>query len=225
MAGPFLALNGRRIVSGRITMPYYGAWVADVTIAVADVLPLASVLAFGDLTLTGTVYRMASFSGSRSARIVGGAAGWRKTIKAQGYSNPAGVRASLVLGDAAAAVGETVNLASDFIVGKAYVRETAPAERLLRQLAGPTWWIDPAGVTQIGTRASGAITSPFLINDWSGGKGWFSVSTEKISDWMPGRSFSNSNVSNPQQIGMVTFLADNDGKLRVNVLSDGVGSQ
>lgn len=225
MAGPYLALNGRRVVSANVMIPYYGAWCADVTIAVSDVIPLAATLTLGNLTLTGTVYRMASFSGARSARIVGGGAGWRKTLPAFAYANPAGIRASLVLGDAATLVGEKVNVMSDAIVGKTFVRESAPAERLLRQLGGSEWWIDPSGITQVGPRASGAITTQFLINDWSGAKGWFSVSTETISDWMPGRTFSNANVTKAQQIGMTTIIASNDGKLRVNVLSDGVGSQ
>lgn len=225
MSGPYLALNGRRIVSARVTVPFYGAWCADVTLAIADTIPLTSVLTIGDLTLNGTIFRMASFSGSRSARLVGGGAGWRKVIPAQAYYNPLGVRASIVLGDAASIVGERLNLVTDSVLGTSYVREAAPAERVLRLIAGAQWWIDSSGVTQVGPRAGGAITSPFQIINWSGGKGWFDVSTETLSDWMPGRTFSNSNVTKAQQIGMVTYVADNDGKLRVNVLSDGVGSQ
>lgn len=225
MAGSFLSLNGRRVVSARVTMPYYGAWVADVVLAISDTIPLSAALVLGDLTLSGTIYRMSSFSGARSARIVGGAAGWRKTIPAQAYVRPSGIAMSLVLGDAAALVGEQVRIANDVILGTTYVRENAPAERLLRQLAGPTWWIDPSGVTQVGTRAGGAITSPFQIVEWSGGRGFFEVATETLSDWMPGRTFSNANVTKSQQIGMTTYLADNTGKLRVLVLSDGVGAQ
>lgn len=221
----YAVINGKRLASARITMPFYGVWCADVVLAVPDTIALSCTIQLGDLSLAGTIYRMASFSGSRSARVIGGAAGWRKIIPAQAYSKAQGIPMSLILGDAASLVGERINLAQDQLLGTTYVRETAPAERLLRQLAGPEWWVDNTGITQIGTRPGSAITSPFTMVDWSGGKGRFEIATETLSDWLPGRKFSNSNVSTQQQIGMTSFVMDNDGKLRVTVLSDGVGSQ
>lgn len=222
---PFAALNGKRIQVAHVTIPWYGTWCADVTLAVPDVIPLVSTLTLGDLTLTGSVFRMASFSGTRATRIVGGAGGWRRVIPSQGYSNPKGIPLSLLLSDAAALVGETVRVQSDYIVGTNYARETAPASRLLRQLAGQQWWIDNAGVTQIGNRTIAPIGTPFQVTDWSGGRGWFQIATENLSDWVPGRTFANYAVTKAQQIGLTMIAMDNDGKLRVQVLTDGTGSQ
>lgn len=218
----FASLNGQRIISGSITIPYYGIWAGDVTLAVASPMPNPVTLVIGDLTLAGFIYRSASFTASRSARVVGGFGGWRKSIGAQSYQNNAGVTMSMVLKDAAATVGEKVNVPNDQALGTSYVREAAPAERLLRQMAGPEWYIDPSGVTQVGAlRPTGRITSPYNVIDWSGAKGRFEIATENYADWLPGRSFQNVNISVPQAVGMTTFNMENDGTLRLFVLSSG----
>ena len=218
--GSYASLNGQRIVSGRITIPWYGIWVADFVLATSQTLAAASAVTIGGLSLTGTAFRAASFAGSNSARVVGGALGWRKAIGAQAYQNPGGVRLSMVLGDAAAAVGETVNIAADQTLGTFYVREAAPAQRLLRQLCGPAWWIDTSGVTQIGaTRSSAPITSPWDLIDASGGKGLFHLATETISDWMPGRTFTDPNIPGTQTIGLTEITLGGDGMVRLAVLT------
>lgn len=218
----YASLNGRRIVSGRITIPYYGIWVADILLALSDGITSPATVTIGDLSLVGSIYRAASFTGTRSVRLIGGAGGWRKTLPAQFYQSTGGVRLSMVLGDAAAAVGETVKIATDTSLGTAWTREGGyPAERLLRFLAGPTWWMDNAGVTQVGPRTGGAIGSSFQVINWSGGKGSFEIATETLGDWMPGRTFTSVNVKTAQTVGMTTIDVDNDGKLRLTVLSAG----
>lgn len=218
----FAELNGNRIISGTVTIPYYGLWTADVALAAAGPLPLLCTLTIGNLTLQGAVYRSASFTQSRSARLVGGFGGWRKNVPAQAYYNPRGINMSLPLRDAAALVGERVQVANDPIVGTSFVREAAPAERLLRLMAGPEWYVDVNGVTQVGTlRATGRITTPFSPIDWSGGKGRFEIATETYADWLPGRSFTSSNISVAQFVGMTTFQMGNDGVVRLFVLSSG----
>lgn len=219
MAGPFAALNGRRVISGAITFPYYGAWVADVVLSVSDTIPTLSTLTLEDLTLSCAVYRQFSFAGSRSARLVGGFGGWRKTIPAQAYQSAGGIKASLLLGDAAALVGEKVNVVTDQTVGSLFVREAAPAQRLLRQLAGSLWWVDSKGTTQVGPRTSTAILSSFTAVEWSGAKGRFNIATEKLSDWMPGQTFTSPTVTATQTIGSTTIAIDNDGTLRLTVLA------
>lgn len=217
----FATLNGQRIVSGSVNVPYYGLWSGDVVLSVASPIPTSVTLVIGDLSMVGFVYRSASFTASRSARIVGGFGGWRKTIPSQSYQSNGGINMSLVLRDAAALCGEQINVAQDQNVGTSFTRESAPAERLLRLMAGPEWYVDPKGVTQVALRPSGRITSPFNIIDWSGAKGRFEVATENYTDWLPGRSFLNSNISVAQAIGMTTYTLENDGKLRLSVLSSG----
>ena len=225
MSGPFASLNGERLQSAHVTIPYYGAWVADVVLATPDVIPTQSTLTIADLILTGTVYRMASFAGARSARIVGGFGGWRKTVPAQNYQANSGIRLSLVLKDAAAIVGEQVNVANDQTLGTSFTRESAPAERLLRQLAGPEWFVDTKGITQVGPRAGGAVSTPFTVVSWSGARGQFEIATENLSDWLPAKTFTANTVTTTQTVATTTIDMDNDGKLRLHILNAGFGSE
>lgn len=217
----FATLAGQRIVSGSINVPYYGIWTGDVTLAVAAPLPVQTTLVIGDLSMVCAIYRSASFTASRSARILGGYGGWRKVIPGQSYQSSSGVNASMVLRDVAAACGEQINIPQDSVIGTSYTRESAAGERVLRLMAGPSWYIDSQGVTQVALRPTGRITSPFSVIDWSGAKGRFEIATENYGDWLPGRSFLNSNISVAQAIGMTTYTLENDGKLRLTVLSSG----
>lgn len=220
----FAELSGQRIVSGSIVFPYYGTWSADVVLADTTSIPTSVTLTVGNLSLVGSVFRMASFSGSRSARIVGGAAGWRKTIPAQAYQNPAGIRVSLLLGDAAMACGESVIVGQDSTIGTYWVRESAPASRILRELAGDEWWIDASGITQVGTRTGLAVATTFQVDAWSGAKGSFSIATEDYAAWMPANTFSNITVTEKQTIALSTITVDGDGKARVEILASNGGA-
>lgn len=223
MSDQFATLNGNRIISCRITIPNQGAWSADVILATSELIPSNVILVVGDLKLVGTVVRMASFSGSRSARIVGGGAGWRKVLKSRSYSNITGVRLQSILNDAARESGENMAPFSDKSVGTNYVRDKNPAEYVLRYWA-PNWWIDTDGKTHVEPRKSTPILSLFTVESWSGGKGLFEISTEKVSDWVPGRTFSSPTVTQEQTISQVSIEMNNDGKLRLQVLNGSVSS-
>lgn len=214
-----ITLNGERVVSGTITIPFYGTWVADVVLATPADIPDAVTLVAGDLTLKGTVVRQATFAASRSARIVGGAAGWRKTLHARGYSHLAGVKLSSVLGDAARESGETIVVQTDRLVGTHYARDEGKAERVLEIELDGKWWIDPSGITRTDARDASLITSPFTVVAWSGGKGQFEIASEAIATWQPGRLFQSATVQSPQTVSSLTIEADNDGKVRLHVLS------
>jgi hypothetical protein len=225
-----IALNGSTVISGSVTIPYYGAWVADVIMASSSAVPTTPMgcsLAIGDLTLVGTAVRTASFSGSRSARIVGGAGGWRKALPAKGYSHPGGLRLSAVLNDVARESGESVAIASalDREIGTSYARESAKAERTIHLLTNGSWWVDPSGKTQITTRDGSAVVSPFTVAGWSGGKGKFDIASEAIATWLPGRTFTAPTVSGTQTVSAVTITAENEGKLRLSVLSTSVDTE
>lgn len=214
-----LSLNGAQVVTANVTIPRYGPAVADVVMAASEPIASPASLAIGNLTLSGVAFRTASFAGSRSARWVGGRAGWRKVIKARGYAHDAGVKLSTVLGDAARDCGETLSLAVDKVIGTAYAREKEVAERTLHFLAHRNWWIDPAGVTIVGPRPSGLITSAFTVVSWSGGRGRFEIATEDVASWMPGRKFSAPTVTGEQTISTVQITSDNEGTLRLVVMT------
>ncbi len=214
-----LAISGARVVSGTITIPYYGPWTADMVMAGAEPLPVSVTLVAGDLSMVGTVIRQSSFSGSTTARIVGGAGGWRNEIPAKGYSHAAGVKLSTVLTDAARAVGESIMLTSDRTIGISWSRERAKAERTLHLLTDGSWWIDVNGITRTDPRDSASIVTPFTVISRSGSRGSFEIATEALSAWQPGRTFATSTVPTMQTISSVTFEAGNDGKLRLHVLN------
>ena len=152
--------NGQRVISGTLSLPLYGAWVADLVLQTTTALSGPVTLLVGNLTLVGAVYRQAVFAGLLECRLVAGAGGWSKSVGAVGYNNPAGVQASQVLSDAAAAVGETVVVAVPSTVGNQFARfgdspaMPGKAGRVLRSVAGQQWWIDDAGVTHVGPRPS-----------------------------------------------------------------------
>ena len=219
MSDVFFSLNGSRAISGRVTRPMFGPWSADVVLASSDVLPSAVTLQIGSLKLVGTVIRMASFAGSRSARIVGGYAGWRKTIDAKGYYHAAGVKLSTVLEDAARSAGEKISVAADSVIGTNYVRRRDTAERVLKFFLDGDWWIDNDGVTQTKARDAKAIVTPFTVIKWSGARGRFQIATENYEDWEPGRTFTAPTVTGTQTISSVSIVLDNEGTIRLDVLA------
>jgi hypothetical protein len=223
----FAALNGGRVISAHVEIPYYGAWTADVVLAADTVLATEDVLTIGDLSLQGFVQRVFDFGGSRSTRMVGGFGGWQKVLPAKAYSLPSGVPLSMILGDAATECGEQwgganpTDLAAfaSASVGQAFVREKAPAQRVLRLLTPGLWWIDGTGATRLAPRATGIITSQFTAVRYSGGKGQFEIATETLGDWQPGRTFKSPTITSVQTISMTSVIVDNSGKLRLSVLT------
>lgn len=218
----FSTVGGRRITSGAITIPYYGAWAADVTIDTDDELTGVVPVVVGNLKLSGFIYRTAPFAASRKARLVGGYGGWRKTLTSRSYNLPHSVTTSLVLSDAAKELGEKVNVTNDSMIGDAFVRPAMTGAELLRLVAGQFWYVDNIGVTQVGTaRTTPKITSQFDVIDFHGGLGKLEIATESPKDWIPGRTFTAPTVQTSQQVSLSTFIFDNDGKLRVHVLTTG----
>jgi hypothetical protein len=218
--GFYASFSGARVVSGRVTIPYYGAPVADVVLADASNVDTFSQLIIGDLTLTCYLFRTAVFAGLRECRLVGGYGGWTQQVGAKYYQSDVGVSASVVLRDVAREVGEKVQLASDSTLGTSFVRQAAQAQRVLRQVGGRLWWVDTSGVTQVGTARDGsAITSAFTSVLFHGGQGLASVAAEVISDWTPGRTFSSPTITTPQTISATTIDLKDSGTARLGVLT------
>lgn len=222
MADQFAQLNGQRITGGNITIPYYGIWAADVEMASASALTSAVTLVVGNLQLKGHVFRAADFSGSKSARVLGGFGGWRRKTTKQPYYSTNGIKKSLILRDVASSVGEQITVASDETIGNFWVREECIASEVLRILCGDVWYIDENGVTQAQGRTNTAlIKSSFDVSSWSGAAGKFTIATEDLASWLPARTFSAPTVTPVQKISSTTISINNDGKLRLEVLSTG----
>jgi hypothetical protein len=216
----FATLGGLTVNTVDLVFPLYGAWAGDVTMS-GPVLPtLPTQLVIGQLTLQCAALRAGAFTGMTTVRVVGGFGGWRTVIPAQAYSNPGGLFASLLLGDAAAAVGEQVVITPDYVVGSSFTRRTAPASRVLSRLAGSLWWIDPpTGITQIApVRPTSVIQTDFQVEDYNPGKGLLHIATENPNNWMPGNTFANANILSPLTISTTRLQSDDKGKLRVSVM-------
>ena len=215
----FSSYAGRRIVSGIVSIPYYGAWAADMVLAEGDAVATGGDLVIGPLTLARAgLGRSGSLGGSRGIALFGGP-GWRTEVPALGYSNAAGVRLATVLGDVSATVGETlVGVDSSATVGLHYMRRQGRAERVLRALAGDLWWVRPDGVTSLEARASTAIVTPFLVESRDGANGRVRVSTESPGDWMPGRTFASATLPEVQTIAHTQITLSAAGEMRVEVM-------
>jgi hypothetical protein len=214
MTAEFATVNGVRILSGSILFPLYGAWVGDVVLETPDDIAPNLTVIIGNLTLTGFAFRMAPFAGSRLVRMVGGFGGWRKPLPPKQYQNPAGIAVSLVLGDAAMEVGERVSVPTDGILGTNFVREAAPASRVLRQLAGANWH-----VTQVAVWPSVAIVSDFQVIDFKAGEGRMTVATEDYASWLPGASFASTFIQGTYDVDAVMYVFDREGTFRMEVLT------
>jgi hypothetical protein len=132
----------------------------------------------------------------------------------------------MVCSDLAAEVGERIKVDADASLGPFFARMSDVAGSVLRQIAGPVFWIDPGGLTHVGPRPSSTIISDYLVESWMGASGSFEVSTEDVASWLPGSTFSNDTVTSVQTVGLTRITCSNDGISRVHVLSAGevVGS-
>lgn len=217
--GDWGSVSGSRIVSGSVGIPYYGGFVADVELVTTTALPTSITLTLGNLTLAGAVYRQSQFAGKTLARLVGGAGGWSRQVEARFWRNAQGLMASTILQDTAIDAGEQVNVQTDFSVGVFWARRADKASRVLARLAGPEWWIDASGVTQVGARASTGITSAFVLEEFDGARGVATVASEDLASWLPGNTFSNDVLTTTQTIASVRHSLSGDGVARLMVMT------
>lgn len=161
-------LNGLRVVSARIVMPYRGLWYADLDVD-PDVVataptsgPAALVLGAAPgpvASLLGVIDPLAagSFVATARARVLGGFGGWSKTVTAQHFNQP-GLTSTQVLSSVAASVGETVADLSPTPI-QDYMLDAGPASRVFGL---GMWWVDPTtGLTTVGPRPP-AVPDPSL---------------------------------------------------------------
>lgn len=230
MADIYLSVDGNRATSIDAWVPFYGLPVADVVLSADAPLPATPVVVkIGNLSMRMTVgtrpdgtKMQRAFAGSTQARLVGGYGGWAKKVKLNPYSRAAGVLVSTVLRDVATAAGEVAVLAANLntSLGLRWCPEpNAPAGRILSQLAGSLWWVDPAGVTQISTlRASNAITTPASVESYDGGRGMLVVATEDPASWLPGATYKGPTIPAGVSVKDSRIFARTDGRLRVEAL-------
>lgn len=159
MAEVYTAVNGQRVSHLRLRVANVGPWHAEVDFETDPELAGAVTLKVGDtLELKGTIAPEASgtFGLQRKVRIVAGGGGWGKILKPKDYHNDAGVKARSIADDAAREVGEQLGgfVPAAERIGADYVRDRVSAAAVLEDVIGEgvPWWVDYAGVTQVGPR-------------------------------------------------------------------------
>jgi hypothetical protein len=170
-----LALGSLNVIAAVITIPWRGAWYADLTIDLQDqaVAPTgAQVLTVGAapdpvMTFAGTIDPRwsGSFVGTARVRLVAGAGGWSKPVTAQDFSSLSNVPVNELYRATAALVGETVSVSGPGTGAAHFVRTASGPGPAVRVFGDLDWYVDFAGITQVGSRpAATADTDLQLLN-------------------------------------------------------------
>lgn len=162
-------INGLRVVSLRLLHPWRGAWQIDAdidtdTIAQAPTSGPATIVAGGS-TLVGTVDARGSgtFVSRARARVVAGAGGWDTLVPPIHVHADNTVTDASVYASAASIVGETTVVPTPAPLSIDFVRSAGPASRVLDDV---DWYLDLAGVTQVGSRPISVADPSLTLIDW-----------------------------------------------------------
>jgi hypothetical protein len=173
MSGEILLNPGKiRVITARILHPYRGVWLADLELD-PDELPSAPLVgkvsitinAPTPITLQGTIDPRGSggFVEFYHLRVLGGGAGWDRAVVPKDYQADAGLTSKDVYATTAAEVGETVEVAISAPVAR-FIRTAGPARRVLDY--EPSWYLDLAGVTQVGPRPAANLDASATLIRW-----------------------------------------------------------
>lgn len=180
-------LNSIPLVGAALVEPAWGIWQADVVAASGELQSGAATLELGGRKLQGTIIGGGVAREEGRYRLVAGAGGWRKPLPSRAYKNGGGVRLETVLSDLAREAGEklgTVDQAKR--IGKAFVRQAGVGTLALNELVTEGWYVDDAGVTQIGTRPASSFAEPFVLMGERTNRGLVTLAAEAISGLRPG---------------------------------------
>lgn len=188
-----VALNGKAALAATLVLPAAGVWHADVELANGEALataigkPMKAALAFGDVSLTGTILpKGGAYAGRGWFRVVGGANGWGKVVDAKGYRSAAGVKASTVLDDVARDAGERLGPFADFRVGGWYTRPSSEARDVLDDVAEGKWYVDESGTTQLGARVKKTWSLSHRLLDSRPDRNWVRIGADSLVGLVPG---------------------------------------
>jgi len=202
--------NGQQLTSLRLTLPYSGRILAEAT-AGEPIALVAGLLTFllGDLSVVTSPMRSGEFAGQWSAEAIGGRGGWGKVIPAKGYQSPIGVLNAQVFADAALTCGEfpPVVQVPQFLP-QFYERRRGPAARVFETLdGGQIWWIDGAGVAQVGFRPPTVVTAPFDLIECDKSRGRLVIATDSPAAFAPGATFIDP-MAGPFTINAVVWTSN-----------------
>lgn len=189
----YASINGTPASNLHLTVGWNGPWFCDVDIEASTNVSGKVTLIIGDsLALVGTVdtSRDGVFGDTRSVRIVGGANGWARSLPPRDYANDAGVKVESIAQHLAMATGETFGTLAPTTprVGVHYTRRSGSAANTLVDIIGDVqWWVDYAGVTQVGARpASTPDPRAYAVVDYDARSGRAVISPDDLGTISPG---------------------------------------
>lgn len=185
-----ITLGGNKCTDARIAIPAWGASYADVAVDGEVTLSGAVTLTIADLAVQMTVLSGGPAAGRSFFRLVAGAGGWGKSLPRRSYSNDAGVKLATVLGDAATAVGETLDpttIDQSARLGSYFVRPAGLAGQLLEQLSPNAWYVGEDGKTRLGARPTSTLTATATATTQVDlARGTVTLASETIAGILPG---------------------------------------
>ncbi len=181
-----VTLENLAVTNCTLHVPAWGCWHANIVLASEKTLSGKVTLKFGDAAYKGAVVSGGVYLGRSHYKIVGGAGGWGKQVSAKSYANDAGVKASLVLGDLASEVGETLVVSADKAVGVAFVRHAGRASQALQEIFPSGWYVDETGTTRTGARASSTLRRKVTQGETDKATGTVQILSDEIADLVPG---------------------------------------
>lgn len=204
-------VNTSRALSVRLVTPWRGVWFADVDLDPDDAKnPPSGVvtLTVGAATLTGTVDPRGSgrFVSSVRLRIVGGGGGWDKPVSPQHFHNDAGVKSTEVYAATAGQIGETITDPAPVADGVDFVRSAEAASLVTSDV---DWYVDLAGVTQIGPRPAATPDKTLEILGFDPNTQRLDVTSDAIV--LPGTTFTDARFDGTLTARDVEQLFDTDG--------------
>lgn len=155
--------NGHTVLSGSISEPLQGVWLAELTLGVDDALSGTVEIAIDGVTWTGTAIPTRSDieSGRSLAKVVGGAGALAAPVVARAYNN---VLLSTVVEKLMEDAGETLSTDSDDLSATYRARWIRTAGRAsdaleaVAESAGLTWRVLRDGTVFLGTDAFPELT-------------------------------------------------------------------
>lgn len=227
----FIHVDGHGVRALKLQVSAKGPWVAEVEFAQEAAISGSVTLNVGDTVLSGTVLaeQAGSFATQTSARIVGGAGGWSKVLKAKGYHNDAGIKARLIAEDAAREVGETLQSFAPTIerVGIDFAREELAASVVLEYAAGDaTWWVDYNGLTYVGTRpTSELLSTTYTLQQYNARERVAQLAIQDIASLQIGSIITDERLDGPQTVHDFEVHTVDGEPLRASVWFGGVNSE
>lgn len=220
--GFFASFAGLQVTSARVFLPPWGVPTADVELPDPAALPARGTLTIGDASYSMATVRAppGGFAGAQSARLVGGAGGWRGPLGARAYRAAGGVKLSTVVGDAAAEAGELVTVPADVerLLGSFWMRPAGPASRTLRQLLGQAWHVEPSGVTVAEPWAAAPVTVPYTVRWYDTGRGVALILSDSLAPWRPGAVFQAPTFTGTRTASSVSLWMPGEGQIEIEVM-------